>query len=74
MKATRSRFFRGKSVVLLAVVCVGFSRALYSRAFFDVPAIPSYIYVHGIVLAAWFAWFVVQTCCMAAGRASSKSS
>lgn len=50
----RSRFYAGMSGMLLLIVLAGFSRTLYLRAFFDVPEIPAYVALHGIVLTAWF--------------------
>jgi hypothetical protein len=64
----RDRFFFSMTVVLLAIVLVGFGRTLYLRAFFDVPAIPPRVYVHGIILTAWFALFCCQAALVAAGR------
>jgi hypothetical protein len=64
----RDRFFLAMSVVLLAIVLVGFGRTLYLRAFFDVPAIPPRAYVHGIILTAWFALFCCQAALVATGR------
>jgi hypothetical protein len=26
-----------------------------------VPAVPGYVLVHGVVMTAWFAWFLVQS-------------
>ena len=57
----RSKFFMYVSFVLLVIVLVGFSPTFYMRAFFDVPAIPLYVYGHGVALTAWFIWFCVQT-------------
>jgi hypothetical protein len=65
---TRSHFFLGISIVMFAIVIVGFAPTLYLRAFFDVPEIPSHLYVHGAVLTTWYAWFVVQTSSVALGR------
>jgi hypothetical protein len=56
------------SIVMLLIVLVGFSRTLYLRAFFDVPPIPPHVYVHGVILTAWFALFCLQTSLVAGGR------
>jgi hypothetical protein len=56
------------SIVLLVIVLVGFSRTLYLRAFFDVPPIPPHVYVHGVILTAWFTLFCLQTSLVAGGR------
>ena len=57
----RSKFFLYVSYALLVIVLIGFSPTFYLRAFFDVPAIPLYVYAHGAALTAWFIWFCVQT-------------
>ncbi len=64
----RSNFFLYVSYVLLVIVLVGFSPTFYLRAFFDVPAIPSYVYAHGVAMTAWFIWFCVQTTAVNRGR------
>jgi hypothetical protein len=64
----RSRFFTGMSMILLLIVLIGFARTFYLRAFFEVPAIPAHVYLHGAVLTAWFVWFCLQTCLVAVGR------
>jgi len=56
------------SVLLFAMVLIGFSPTLYLRSVFDVPKIPAYLFLHGAVLTAWYAWFVVQTYCVAIRR------
>lgn len=56
----RDRFFLGMSAGLLAILLIGFSPTLYMRAFFDVPPIPLYLHVHGIVVTSWFVWLVFQ--------------
>jgi len=66
--ARHSLFFQRMSALLLAIVCAGFARTLFLRPVFQVPPIPWYLYVHGIVLTAWFALLVVQTSLIAARR------
>jgi hypothetical protein len=70
--AARSRahdkFYVGMSVVLLLLVLAGFSRTLYLRAVFDVPAVPGYLLLHGVVLTAWFVGILLQTTLVAARR------
>ena len=56
------------TALLLIFVFAGFARTLYLRVFFDVPAIPGYLYVHGIVLTAWFLLLFTQTCLIAKNR------
>jgi hypothetical protein len=64
----RSKFFLYVSYALLVIVLIGFSPTYYLRAFFDVPAIPLYVYAHGAALTAWFIWFCVQTTAVNNGR------
>jgi len=64
----RSNFFLYMSYALLAIVLVGFSPTFYLRAFFDVPAIPPYVYAHAVAMTAWFIWLCVQTTAVFSGR------
>jgi hypothetical protein len=57
----RSGFFNAMAVALLLVVVIGFSPTFFLRPFFDVPPVPDYVLFHGIVMTAWFAWFLVQS-------------
>ena len=60
MQRTRSRFYLGMTLVLAAIVLTGFMPTLFGRALFNVPKMPGHLYLHGIVLAAWFALLVTQ--------------
>jgi hypothetical protein len=64
----RSNFFLYTSYALLVIVLVGFSPTFYLRAFYDVPAIPPYVYAHGVAMTAWFVWLCVQTTAVFNGR------
>ena len=64
----RNKFFLYASYAFLVIVLVGFSPTFYLRAFFDVPAIPLYIYAHGAALTAWYIWLCVQTTVVSTGR------
>lgn len=69
IRGNRSRwFFFGVSAGLLVAVLVGFARTFYLRSLFEVPPIPSYLYVHGIVLTTWFLLVFTQTSLVAAHR------
>ncbi len=48
------------AVVMFIVNFVGFGPTFFLRPFFDVPQIPLYLYLHGVVGTAWFALVVVQ--------------
>jgi len=66
---TRSRwFFPAVSGVLLAGLVVGFAKTFFLRSLFDVRPLPPYLYVHGIVLTAWYALILAQTSLVAAHR------
>lgn len=65
---SRSRFFFAMSGVLLLVVLAGFTRTLYLRPVFDVPGVPGYVLLHGVVMSAWFVGIFVQTGLVAARR------
>ena len=56
------------SGVVLPAILVVFARTFFLRAFFDVPPIPAYLYVHGVVLTAWFALVFAQTVLVARDR------
>ncbi len=53
-------YFFWMSVLLLGLVIVGFAPTFYLRAD-TTTELPIHLVVHGILLTAWFAWFVVQT-------------
>lgn len=57
------------STLFFAVVLIGFSRSFYLRSYFEFPEIPVHLYVHGIVLTAWFALAAAQPWLIASGRA-----
>jgi hypothetical protein len=67
-RRARGGFYVGMSGALLLIVLIGFTRTLYLRAFFDVPEIPASVFVHGIVLTAWFVGFFLQTTLVAIRR------
>lgn len=52
----------------LATMLVGFAPTFFLRSLFDVPPIPAYLYVHGVVLTTWFVLVFAQTCLVAAHR------
>ena len=56
------------SGLLLAGVLVGFAKTFFLRSQFNVPPIPPYLYVHGVVLTTWFVLVFAQTCLVAAHR------
>jgi hypothetical protein len=64
----RSGFFFAAHLALLAVVLIGFAPSFFLRAFFDVPPIPASLYVHGVVMAIWFAFGPIQGWLMRQGK------
>lgn len=64
----RSRFYVAMAGGLLFIVLLGFTPTFYLRAFFDVPEIPVSVFVHGLVLTAWFIAFFLQTALVAVRR------
>ena len=62
------RYFQVMSLILLAIVLIGFSRTFFLRPIFKVPAVPWYVYVHGAVMTAWIVLLVTQTSLIAARR------
>jgi hypothetical protein len=64
----RSRFFFGMSIVLLLLVFGGFAQTFFLRPLFDVPAIPWFLYGHGILMTAWYGLLAVQSGLVRAGR------
>ena len=62
------RFFLAMSIVLLVIVLTGFAPTLYLRAFFDVPPIPAWVYLHGAILTGWFVLLCLQSSLAVTGR------
>jgi len=48
------------SALFFPVVLLGFSRSFYLKSFFDFPALPVHLYLHGIALTSWFALALIQ--------------
>jgi hypothetical protein len=67
-RTQRSRFFLGISLTLLLIVLVGFTPTLYLRPLFHVQPKPAYLYLHGIILTAWFVWLPLQASLIAMRR------
>ena len=64
----RLGFFTVMPGVIFLLVLVGFTRTLYARPLFRPAPIPSYLYLHGIVLTCWFAFSWAQALLISAGR------
>lgn len=64
----RDRFYLFMSGLFLALALTGFSRSFYLHPYFDFPALPAHLYVHGTVLTAWFVLAFIQPCLIASIR------
>jgi hypothetical protein len=60
VKEKDARFAAGLALAMLVINLIGFAPTLYLRPLFDVPPIPPYLYVHGILGTAWFALLLAQ--------------
>jgi hypothetical protein len=56
------------SALILLIVLTGFAPTLYLRPVFTPPAIPGYLFLHGVVLTSWFVWLFGQTLLIRSGR------
>jgi hypothetical protein len=54
--------------MLLLILFVGFAKTFFLRSLFEVPQMPSYLYLHGFVLTAWYLLAFAQVCLVAAHR------
>lgn len=54
------KFAVGMAVAMFIMNFAGFGPTFFLRPFFNVPQIPVYLYVHGVVGTTWFALVVVQ--------------
>jgi hypothetical protein len=65
----RSRFYWAISGLILLIVFVGFARTFFLRPLFEVSLAPTYAYVHGAFMTAWYVLFFVQPSLVGVGRA-----
>lgn len=61
-------YFVGAALLIAAIIFAGFARSYYLRAWFDTPALPPLVHVHGLVMTAWIVLFLVQTLLIARHR------
>src|SRR5262245_25318706 len=65
-------FFPTVSGLLLAVLVFGFAPSFFLRGLIRIPvplaSLPPYLVAHGLLLTAWYALVLVQTCLVAAHR------
>ena len=64
----RSKFYVCSAAMLLLIVIVGFAPTFYLRAAFGAPELSWRVYVHGLILTAWFLAFALQAALVAARR------
>lgn len=67
-RTRRSKFFVCMSALLLIIMLAGFAETLYLRAYLEQPDMPMHLYVHGVVLTAWYLLFLAQTSLVASHR------
>ena len=61
-------FFGTMSIVILAIVFVGFMRTFYLASYFGRPALSPLRVIHGTAFTSWVVLFAIQTSLIAAGR------
>lgn len=62
------RLYTWAALVAVLIVFAGFARSYYLKGMFGSPDLPLLLHMHGFVMTAWFALFVVQVRLVAAGR------
>lgn len=61
-------FYSGMAIALTLTVFAGFARTYYLKYFFDTPALPPLVQVHGVLFSLWMVLLLVQTSLVAAGK------
>jgi hypothetical protein len=67
-RQSERRFFLAVAIGLAVVVFVGFSRTYYLKGLFGAKQLPLYLHIHGAVMTAWYALFIVQVRLVATRR------
>lgn len=62
------QFYLSASIAFLVLVFLTFARSYYLKTFFDMPALPALLHIHGVVMTGWVALLVVQSSFIAAHR------
>lgn len=66
---TADRIFFGSVAVALGLTTfIGFAPSYYLHGYFDRPAVPPILHVHGLVFTAWVLTYVGQTALIGAGQ------
>ncbi len=66
--AGERRLYTWAALIALVAVFAGFAPTYYLRGVFDSPELTTLKHVHGLVMTAWFALFLVQVRLVATGR------
>jgi hypothetical protein len=66
----RGKFFPAMAIVMLVIVVAGFAGSFFLRGLLIKPAVElaPHLYLHGVVLAAWYLWFAGQVFTVATGH------
>lgn len=62
------RWVVGGAIAILGIVFVGFARTYFLKFWYDTPALPWLVQLHGAVMTSWFLLFFAQTCLIARHR------
>ncbi len=54
------RFYSGMALAITIGVFAGFTRTYYARTYFNSPAIPLWVEIHGAVFTAWMLLYLLQ--------------
>ena len=54
------RFYLGMALAMGFGVFAGFTRTYYARSYFNSPAIPIWVHVHGAVFTGWMLFYILQ--------------
>jgi hypothetical protein len=65
---SQAKYYLGGGLVCVSLAFVGFARTYYLRDLFGRPPLPWRLNVHGLIMSAWCALFVVQACLVAVRR------
>jgi hypothetical protein len=65
---TERRIYTWAALIALAVVFAGFAESYYLKSVFGTPDLSTIKHVHGVVMTAWFALFLVQVRLVATGN------
>jgi hypothetical protein len=64
----RSQYYLWGGLICASLAFIGFARTYYLKDLFGTPPLPWQLSVHGLIMSAWSALFVVQACLVAMRR------